>query len=53
MSRIFSLLKAFGMSNSNPAELQPKKTSFKFIVWVEGKMGRLNNKLQSISYGLA
>ena len=32
MSRIFSSLKASGMSNSNPAQLQPKKISFKFIV---------------------
>ena len=52
MSRIFSALKASGMSNSNPAQLQPKKTSFKFIVWVEGKMGSLNNKFQSSTYGL-
>ena len=40
------------MSNSNQAELQPKKTSFK-IIELKEKMGRLNNKFQSISYGLA
>ena len=40
------------MSNSNHAELHPKKTSSK-IIELKEKMGRLNNKFQSIGYGLA